>query len=407
MDNQHNDDTFDRFENENSDQNRNQDPDTNESFEDSDKTNPTDETPAENDSINDTPSDEKSAQTAKPPVTPEPIAAAQQPQPIPPQPRKSSGWKIFFGILFAFSVIFNFILLFAIMAVAAFGITKRSENGFQEAAIQKGYKSNKVAIIRLEGVINMEMAEKFKEQIEKAKKDKTVKGLIIKTISPGGSVVASDEIHHEIMKYREKTEKPVVAFMQGLAASGGYYTSVACDKIIAEPTTITGSIGVIMQTFSLQELVEEKLGVQPVTVKSGEKKDWPTSFKPVTEEQIEYLQQKLIQPAYNRFVNLIDKGRTDLTIEQIKELADGSIYHATEAMENGLIDEIGYIEDAIETISELAGIEKPYVFEYQERFKFADILGAEERANSILNINKNTVREMMTPELLYLWDGTN
>jgi len=135
----------------------------------------------------------------------------------------------------------------------------------------------------------------------------------VRIISPGGSVGASDRIHHEILRFRDKTSKPAVAFMQTLAASGGYYASVACDKIISEPTAITGSIGVIMNHLVLKELLEEKLGISPVVIKSGPRKDWPSVFSEVTDEQKQYVTDKLINPAYDRFVQLVVQGREMLT----------------------------------------------------------------------------------------------
>lgn len=322
------------------------------------------------------------------------------------KPRKSYGLRIFFGIILVLSILFNIFLLLGMIGVASLAFEPQ-EDGFAEYTIKEGDEDNKIVVIGLEGVIDIEMAKEVIEQIEAAQKDSDVEGLIIRTISPGGSVVASDEIHHAIRKYCEETEKPVVAFMQGLAASGGYYTSVACDKIIAEPTTITGSIGVIMRTFMLEELFAKKLGVEAVTIKSGKKKDWPTAFSEVTDEQREYLMEKLINPAYERFVKLIDEGRESLELEQIKILGDGSIYHATEAMENGLIDEIGYIDEAIELVAKLADISNPHVVEYTETFSLKNLLGAEGKAENLLNISKKTIREATTPELLYLWDGTN
>lgn len=115
--------------------------------------------------------------------------------------------------------------------------------------------------------------------------------------------------------------------MQGIAASGGYYTSVACDKIIAEPTTITGSIGVISLYLVVQELLEHKLGILPVVIKAGAKKDWPSYFQAPSEEQLQYLQNKLVNPAYERFVQIVAEGRNaTLTESQVRQLADGSIF---------------------------------------------------------------------------------
>ncbi len=332
------------------------------------------------------------------------MPAASQPAATPR--KKTSIWKVFFVILFVLSVLGNIILFGTVALVAAFSGTG-SNSDFQEESIVNGSKGSKIGVIRIEGVIDAETADTVIRQLDKAGKDPRVKGIIMRTATPGGSVVASDEIHHAIIRYKNTTGKPVIAFMQGLAASGGYYTSVACDKIIAEPTTITGSIGVIMQTFMLEELFKDKLGIESVTMKSGKRKDWPTTFSKVSDEQKEYLMNKLITPAYERFVRLVAKGRDGLNVEQVKALADGSIYHADEALENGLIDQIGYMEDAIDLISDLADVENPYVFEYKEEFHFSSLLGAESKSKSLIQMNESDIRNALTPNLMYLWDGSN
>ncbi len=334
------------------------------------------------------------------------IAMPAEAQTMKTPRKKTSIWKILFVILFILSVIGNVILLGTVALVAAFS-SGGSTNEFQEESIMSGSKGSKIGVIRIEGVINMETADTVIRQLDKASKDSKVSGIIIRTITPGGSVVASDEIHHAITRYKAVTGKPVIAFMQGLAASGGYYTSVACDEIIAEPTTITGSIGVIMQTFTLEELFKDKLGIESVTMKSGRRKDWPTTFSKVSDEQKEYLMNKLIMPAYDRFVTLIAKGRDGLNVEQVKALGDGSIYHANEALKNGLIDQIGYMEDAINLISDLAGVKNPYVFEYKKEFRFSSILGAESKSKSLIQMNESDIRNALTPNLMYLWNGNN
>jgi len=314
--------------------------------------------------------------------------------------RKTSGWKIFWSVITALSILTNIVLLlllFAAVAVLAAG----GRSVFTEEVIRSGPRSSKITVIRIQGLIDSEQAEDFRRQMETARKDSGVKALIIRTVSPGGTVSASDRIHNEIRKFRTETQKPVVAFMQGVAASGGYYTSVACDKIIAEPTTITGSIGVMMGHFVLQELLEEKLGIKPFVVKSGERKDWPSPFQPVTEEQQQYLQEKLINPAYERFVRLVVEGRQMLTPAEVRQLADGSIYGAPEALEKKLIDRVGYTNDAIETAKSLAGIKKARVVELRKPFSVAGWLSSQ--TNSLLKLDKAALRELAIPQLLYLW----
>jgi len=326
-------------------------------------------------------------------------------EPIKPAgqaPKGTSGWKIFWGIILALSVIANialFLMLIGLFAVFATG----QRDVFAEEILRDGPRSAKIAVIAINGVIDDEQSENFYESIRSARKDKRIKGLIVRVNSPGGAVSASDQIHNEILKYREEAKKPVIAFMQGVAASGGYYTSVACEKIMAEPTTITGSVGVIAGYLVLQELLEGKLGIQPFIIKKGEKKDWPSSFRQPTEEELQYLDDKLLTPAYERFVQLVDEGRPALTLDDVKKLADGSIYGAQEALDEKMIDEIGYLDDAIEMVKSLAGIEKAQVVQYEKRFSWADFLGTSSK--NFLKIDRAILYELSTPQILYLWSA--
>lgn len=316
--------------------------------------------------------------------------------------KKRSGWKVLWGVLIGLVIIGNAALFMLLLGLAVF-FSAGEKNQYIEAVIQSGPRSNKIAIINIQGIINAETAQDIFQQLKAAKKDKRIKGLILKVASPGGTISASDNIYNEIRKYRKETGKPIVAFMQGIAASGGYYTSAACNKIVAEPTTITGSIGVIMGYLVLKDLLEEKLGIHPVIVKSGRRKDWPSSFSKPTEEQLKYIDDKLIQPAYERFVNIVTDSRDELDIDQVRKLADGSIYGAAEALEEKLIDKIGYLDEAIEEIKSLAKIDDAYVVEYQKPFSLANFLNA--KTNAILKIDRDTLYEFNTPQLMYLWSA--
>ncbi|UCC21853.1 MAG: signal peptide peptidase SppA [Planctomycetota bacterium] len=320
--------------------------------------------------------------------------------PVIEKPKRRTGWRIFWGIILVLSVLANialFMILIGVVAVFAAG----QRGIFTEEVIQDGPRTTKIAVIKLEGIIDGTQANGLYQQMKVARKDERVKGLIIRVNSPGGTISGSDQIYNEILKYRQEEEKPVVAFMQGVAASGGYYTSVACEKIIAEPTTITGSVGVMAGHFVLQELLENKLGIQPVVFKSGEKKDWPSPFEAVTDEQRQYIEEKLIGPAYNRFVQVVADGRGELTLTDVERLADGSIYSVQEALDEKLIDEIGYLDEAIELVKSLAGVEEAMVVEYEKPFSLAGFLGAQ--TSNILRINKRTLYELSSPQVLYLW----
>jgi protease-4 len=328
-----------------------------------------------------------------PPFTPPPV----------PQGKKGSVWKVLWAIVTGFSVLAN-VMLFLILVGVVVLFASKSEKQFVEKVIEDGPRATRIAIVSVDGVIEEQKAQDVYWQIKTAREDKTIKGLIIRVNSPGGTLSGSDQIYHEIVKYRNEKKKPAVAFMQGVAASGGYYSSVACDTIIAEPTTITGSIGVIMEYLVLQQLLEEKLGIQPVVVKAGAKKDWPSPFAIPTDEQRQYMQERIINPAYEQFVKVVIEGRKDkLTEEEIRQLADGSIYWAQQAVENKLIDEIGYLKDAIKEVKAQAGIEKAEVIEYQKPFSLAEILSAKARPS--LQIDKKTLYELSVPQVLYLWTG--
>jgi len=318
-------------------------------------------------------------------------------------PKKGTGWKVFFGIVLALSVLANIALVLMLIGIVAIFTT--GQGGlFTEEVIRKGPSRTKIAVIAVEGIINSEQAKDVYRQLKQARQDRYVRGLIIRVNSPGGTISGSDQIYNEILKYRDEEKKPVVAFMQGIAASGGYYTSVACEKIIAEPTTITGSIGVISLYFVIQELLEDKLGILPVVVKSGEKKDWPSVFRKPEEPELQYLQDKLIIPAYERFVEIVVKQRSAVLSEsRLRQLADGSIFGAQEALQEKLIDKIGYLDEAIELVKSLAGIEKAEVVEYRKSFSLASFLSY--RSQNTLKINRDTLYEFSTPQIMYLWTG--
>ncbi len=346
-----------------------------------------------------------------PPSVPAPGPVPMQYPPVrQPDPKpKKSGWRIFWTLVLILSILANGFLFFCLIAVGAVLATQGggwlNQHPYVERVLFEGNPSAKIVVIRLEGIIDRAASEDICRQIEIAGKDSKVRGLIIRTITPGGMVSASDQIHRAIRQYREHTNHPVIAFMETVAASGGYYTSVACDRIIAEPTAITGSIGVIMSNLVMQRLLEDKLGIQPVVIKSGPKKDWPSMYSLPSEEQKQYLTEKLIRPAYERFVSLVCEGRKHVTDDaQIRRLADGSIFTAPEALSNNLIDAVGYLEDAVALAQNLAGIANANVVEYRIPFSLANFLGAQSNSSSLMTMDRTKFEEMAQPRLMYLWD---
>lgn len=307
------------------------------------------------------------------------------------------------GIVLALSVMANIALFLMLIGVIAMFATGQ-RGVLDEEIIREGPARTKIAMISLQGVIYGESSSDIYRQLKVVRKDKHVKAVIVRVNSPGGTVSASDQIYMEISKFRKEENIPVVAFMQGVAASGGYYASVACDQIIAEPTTITGSIGVISWYLVMQELLEDKLGILPVTIKSGRKKDWPSSFRKPEPEEIQYMRDKVITPALERFIEVIAEGRkASLTVEEIRKLADGGIFGAKEALAEKLIDEIGYLDEAIDLAKSLAGIDKAQVVQYRKPFSISDVFSY--RKPNILKFDRATLYELGTPQILYLWSA--
>lgn len=197
--------------------------------------------------------------------------------------------------------------------------------------------------------------------LTRAKADRRVKALILRIDSPGGGVTASDILHREILRWKEETGRPIVACLVDTAASGGYYVATAADEIIAHPTSTTGAIGVILRTFDLSGLLG-KIGVRPEVIRSGDKKDMASIWRAMTPEEREIL-QGIIGGLHDRFVGVVAEGRR-IPREKVRPLADGRIFSAPEALEKGLVDRLGYMEDAVARAKALAGIEDARVIRY-------------------------------------------
>ncbi|UCD51142.1 MAG: signal peptide peptidase SppA, partial [Phycisphaerales bacterium] len=339
----------------------------------------------------------------------QPSSSPPPPPPPPYQPyerprRRFSAWRVFWGILFALSVLANVGLFLMLIILGAAIATGQVGGGYGEVVVRDGPRTDRIVLVNIDGIIHSQQADNVYRQLKAAREDRSIRGLILRVNSPGGTISGSDRIYAELKRYRSETGRPVVAFMEGMAASGGYYASVACEKIVAEPTAVTGSIGVVMSYFVFQELLENKLGIQPVFLTEGDKKDWPSSFRPPHQEELDYIQERLLTPAYERFVSIVQEGRAGtLSASDVRRLADGSIYVAPQAKEEKLIDEVGYLDDAIAIAKSLARVQAAQVIEYRRPFSFIDLLNA--RSANTLKLNRTTLYELSTPEVLYMWSA--
>ena len=264
-----------------------------------------------------------------------------------------------------------------------------------------------VAVIRLEGMIVSSRSatglqvitpKRVEGLLDQAEEDPFVRAIVVRIDSPGGDVVASDEIYRMLLD----TEKPVVVSMGSVAASGGYYIACGADYIVAHPDSLTGSIGVISQFVNAEGLMK-KLGVEVVVIASGPAKDIGSPFREMTEEEQE-LWRGIIGEVYEDFVAVVAERR-GLPVDRVRELADGRVYTGHQALEAGLVDELGTLEDAIAKAAELGGIEgEPEVVELSPMPSLLDLwMGFQTR------LSAPSLEEVLgvwgTPSVQYRWLG--
>lgn len=338
-----------------------------------------------------------------PPVSAPPSAASPLHIAAPRREKKGTGWKIA-TLLLALALIgmIGMQLLGALLSLVG-GASPGSASRLQEITVDNQGARDKIAIIPVEGVImggsepvGHSLAKGIEDKLKIAGKDDRVKAVILRVNSPGGEVIASDDIAAALTKFQQKHNKPVIASMGSLAASGGYYVSAPCRWIVANELTMTGSIGVIMQTYNFRGLMN-KIGVRPLTYTSGKFKDMLSMSKEIenlTAEQKaelkeeEALMRKMIGDVYERFKTVVADGRKLANgknssnadpgrplSDKWTSFADGRILSGREAYDLGLVDELGNFETAVKRALKFAGLAEANLVTYQEPFSLGDMLG--------------------------------
>ena len=263
----------------------------------------------------------------------------------------------------------------------------------EECLLEDNGVRGKIAVVTVNGIITdnarnqtgNNMVDVIKAQLDRAKDDDRVKAVILKVDSPGGEVMASDEINKAVADFQDKSHKPVVCSMGSLAASGGYYVSVPCRWIVANELTITGSIGVILHTWNYRGLMD-KVGLAPVIYKSGLYKDMLSGERSTNEIPAEerVMVQGLIDETYQKFKNIVADGRNAANeknkteghelINNWTNYADGRVLSGTQAFKYGFVDELGNFDDAVKATKKIAGITKANLIEYRERYDISEFL---------------------------------
>ncbi|EDO0711000.1 signal peptide peptidase SppA [Listeria monocytogenes] len=244
----------------------------------------------------------------------------------------------------------------------------------------------------------------FMQQLEQVRNDDNIQGVLLYVNSPGGGVMESAQIRDKILQIQKERNIPFYVSMGSMAASGGYYISAPADKIFASKETLTGSLGVIMQGYDYSELMK-KLGVSDNTIKSGEYKDIMSGTRPMTEDE-KKIMQSMIDDSYNEFVKVVAQGR-GMTVEQVRKIADGRIYDGRQAKENGLIDEFGYQEDALEALKKEQGLAGATVIQYDAPGDFSSLFSVAAQKISGQNADISQLIKLTgtlkAPRMMYLY----
>ncbi|KZE39806.1 signal peptide peptidase SppA [Bhargavaea cecembensis] len=288
--------------------------------------------------------------------------------------------------------------------------------GQMEQVVEDGNARNRIALLRVDGIIQDTGAasplfaptgynhQAFMEQLEMIREDKSVKGVVLYVNSPGGGVVESSDIHDKLVEIKEEKDIPVYVSMGAMAASGGYYISAPADKIFVHKETLTGSIGVIMESINYGGFAEEH-GIDFVTIKSGEYKDILSPTREMTEEEREML-QTMLNDSYERFVDVIEAGR-GMSEAEVKKWADGRIMNGGQAIDAKLADETGRLEDAIAGLRTDHGLEGAQMFEYSIDAGFGSLFGVKMQSLFQGDLESRIIGQVLSdynsPRMMYLY----
>jgi protease-4 len=281
-----------------------------------------------------------------------------------------------------------------------------------------GFHSGKIALIGVEGMLlNMKTGgmlqptendlSRFTQELDLAAKDDDVKAVVLRVNSPGGTVTASDVMYESLKRFKAQTHKPVVASLQDVAASGAYYVSCASDKIVASPTSVVGSIGVIFNTFNISGTLD-KIGAKSEAIKSGPLKDMGSPFKDL-DPQARAVMQGMVDEYYARFVQIVTSNRPiSKNTDTVKMVTDGRVFSGTKAAELGLVDRTGLLDDAIDEAKSMAKVPGAKVVMYRRPYGYSGSIYAQSavpqpQAN-VMQLKIPGLNDRLPSGFYYLWE---
>ncbi|MEM7200928.1 MAG: signal peptide peptidase SppA [Planctomycetota bacterium] len=362
--------------------------------------------------------------TGLPPATPPDGAPPPYPQPAPREGRSVSFYvAIFLALLLFISGGLNVLLLLVSAlgsAAGGFGggMLSGDDGRFQVVTVDGDRKADAAVLrVRIDGAIAEASSplmggaggtvSQVRRALRAAARESSIRGVLLDINSPGGGVTDSDEIRNLIKQFRrDHPDLPVVSLLGDIAASGGYYIAAPTAHIMARPTTITGSIGVIISSYDVSEALGQ-IGVEPVVIVSEDTpfKDMLSMTRPMTEAERRKI-RAIVQEMYERFVDVVDEGREELTRDEVKQLATGEVYSAMQAERLGLVDGIGSLADAYAKLADLMRVESVRVVEHRRVPTLFDTLFAVRAQPPTLEGSiAQLLRQATGPKLLYFWPG--
>jgi protease-4 len=299
-----------------------------------------------------------------------------------------------------------------------FGSLMRTGPLVESVVLGEDEDAAKIALIEIEGLLSdsrgsssfglrlPSIVSRTREALDIAAEDDEVAALLLRIRSPGGTVSASETLHHEILRFKRETGMPVVAFLQGMATSGGYYVAVASDEVVSQPTAITGSVGVVMAGLNFSGLMQ-RFGVADQTLTSGPFKDSGSPLRAMRDDEREQL-QGVVDGLFGRFRAVVAEGRPELSTERLDDLSDGRIFTGMQALEFGLVDSLGHLEDAVAAAEERAGITESRLVVYHRRSESHESIynRADVPPLQLVDIDLFSLGGApLAPGFYYLWPG--
>jgi protease-4 len=285
--------------------------------------------------------------------------------------------------------------------------------------VLEGEGKAKILLVDLSGIIaekkrsggfrqRTSLVARIKEELQKAEGDSAIVGVILRINSPGGTVTASDTIYHELIQFKKRAGTSITACVTGLATSGAYYVASAADEIVAHPTSVTGGIGVIAVKFNVEGFLS-KLGIEEETIKSADKKDlWSPLRQSTAEERA--IMQGIVDKLHERFVGVVFAGREPfLTREEVEKLADGRIFTADQALEEKIVDRVGYLDDAVEEMKGALNLKEAKVITYYRPGSYTGTIYSgfpvpSDKEINLIAINGDGLSLPSEVQFMYLWN---